>query len=87
MKKPKPGAARIAEKRAAKRNRRAKAHVGIELNVNYLVAAWLATKPVNERLALLDNFSKAELLQAIRDDTASHVAMFDIISRDPGRLA
>jgi hypothetical protein len=88
MKKQKPGTATLAAKRHARRTRRDKAQSGIARieaigTVNYLAAAWLATKPREERLGLLERHATSgELMDAIREDTASHAAMARIIECD-----
>ena len=89
VKKPKAGTARPAGKRQAKRNRRAKAQGAVPLRLDleaadYVIASWLATKPTSERWGLLERYaSVAGILEAIRQDTASHEAMLELLAREP----
>ncbi len=88
MKKQKPGAVALAAKRHARRTRRDKVQGAIARieaigSVNYLAAAWLATKPEGERWALLERYATSgELMDAIREDTASHAAMARVLACD-----
>ena len=89
MKKARANAAKLAAKRhkASLRRKNASGEISLELNWEYIAAAWLATKPKSERLGLLERYAtRVELIDAIRQDTASHEAMLDLISRDPALL-
>ena len=69
------------------RRKNASGEISLELNWEYIAAAWLATKPKSERLGLLERYAtRLELIDAIRQDTASHEAILDLISRDPALL-
>ena len=87
MKKPKAGTARRAAKRK-KRAGRCDPPLRIEIDPEYVIAAWLATKPKSERWGLLECYaSVAGILEAIRQDTASHDAMLELLSHPaPGFL-
>jgi hypothetical protein len=88
MKKTKAVAAKLAIKRHQADLRRKKVHGGIARieaigSVNYLAAAWLATKPREGRLGLLERYAtRRELMNAICEDTAAHAAMARIIECD-----
>jgi hypothetical protein len=87
MKKARANAAKLAAKRhkASLRRKNASGEIRLELNWEYIAAAWLATKPKSERLGLLERYAtRLELIDAIRQDTASHEAMLDLI--DPALL-
>jgi predicted amino acid dehydrogenase len=88
MKKTKAVAAKLAIKRHKADLRRKKAQDGVARieaigSVNYLAAAWLATKPEGKRWELLERYAtRRELMDAICEDTASHAAMVRIIECD-----
>jgi hypothetical protein len=85
MKKHKPGTATLAAKRHARRDKVQNGVTRIEAvgSVNYLAAAWLATKPEGERWGLLERYAtRGELMDAIRENTASHAAMARVIECD-----
>jgi hypothetical protein len=89
MKKARANAAKLAAKRhkASLRRKNASGEIRLELNWEYIAAAWLTTKPKSERWELLERYAtRVELIDAIRQDTASHEAMLDLISRDPALL-
>jgi hypothetical protein len=81
-------AAKLATKRHQADLRRKKVQGGVARieavgSVNYLAAAWLATKPRGERWELLNQYATGrELMDAIREDTASHAAMARVIECD-----
>ncbi len=93
MRKPNAAAAKLAIKRHRADLRRKKVQSGVARieaigSVNYLAAAWLATKPKGERWELLERYATScELMDAICEDTASHAAMARIIECDlsPGQ--
>jgi hypothetical protein len=83
VKKPKAGAARRAAKRK-KRAGRCDPPLRIEIDPEYVIAAWLATKPKSERRGLLARYASLDgILEAIRQDTAAHEAMLELLARDP----
>ena len=89
MKKARANAAKLAAKRheASLRRENASGEISLELNWEYIAAAWLTTKPKSKRLGLLERYAtRVELIDAIRQDTASSEAMWDVISRDPALL-
>ena len=74
MKKPKAAVARLAGKRNAKRNRRAKVRGRLSLDldaVDDLIASWLATKPREEREGILLGRSRVDLIGEIERDAAA----------------
>ena len=82
MKKARANAAKLAAKRhkASLRRKNASGEISLELNWEYIAAAWLATKPKSERLGLLERYAtRVELIDAIRQDTASHEAMIALL--------
>jgi hypothetical protein len=82
MKKPKPGAARLAGKRAAKRVSRAKAQgipsMSLDFAIGDLISEWLAAKPEEERIEL-EGRSRSELIRLIDEDAA----WFDLPAEHP----
>jgi hypothetical protein len=93
MRKQKAVAAKLAFKRHQADLRRKKVQGGVARieavgSANYLAAAWLATKPKGERWEILERYATdRELMDAIREDTASHAAMARVIECDlfPGQ--
>jgi len=80
VKKPKAGTARPAGKRHAKRKRRAKAQGAVPLRLDldaadYVIASWLATKPKEAREELLENRSRAEIMELIVADCPDGLAL------------
>ena len=79
MKKSRAGASKLAAKRhkAALRRNKASDKIRFKLNADMIIAAWLNTKPKAEWRSLLERHTTYdELLDEIRQDTASHEAMW-----------
>ena len=93
MRKVRANAAKLAAKRhkAALRRKKASDELRLEPNWEYIIAAWLATKPKGERWGLLERYATSdEVLDAIRQDTASHAAMaeaLEYLANNPAILA